>query len=80
MRMCMHVYVYTFRHVYTCTHACTRAHPVWFVHCSHWLQVRVNLEDADVPSQLQHRCISVGGTGALAALQGMAAMMGSEAE
>ena len=40
----------------------------------------MNLEDADVPSQLQQRCISVGGTGALAALQGIEAQMGSVAE
>ena len=75
--MCMHVYASVCMCMCTRLGTCTR---VRMFARSHWLQVRVNLEDADVPSQLQDRCISVGGTGALAALQGMAAMMGSVAE
>ncbi len=37
--------------------------------------VRINLDDADVPPQLAHRCVSVGGAGALQALQGIAQEM-----
>ena len=37
--------------------------------------VRINLDDADVPPQLADRCISVGGAGALQALQGIAQEM-----
>jgi hypothetical protein len=37
--------------------------------------IRINLDDADVPPQLADRCISVGGAGALQALQGIAQEM-----
>jgi hypothetical protein len=37
--------------------------------------VRINLDDADTPAHLSHRCISVGGAGALHTLQGIAAEM-----
>ena len=39
--------------------------------------IRVNLDDSDAPAQLRDRCISVGGVGALQALQGIAAEMDS---
>ena len=39
--------------------------------------IRINLEDSDVPPQLKDRCISIGGVGALQALQDIAAEMES---